>query len=65
MEAGTWRGIFTVVMLLLFIGVWAWAWSGRRRKTFDAAARQPLETDDVPPGTAEPPGNDPAPTKRE
>jgi len=46
-DAGTWRGIFTVVMLLLFVGIWAWAWSGRRRKTFDAAARLPLEADDA------------------
>lgn len=47
MDAGTWRGIFTVVMLVLFIGVCAWAWSGKRRKMFDAAARLPLEPDDA------------------
>jgi cytochrome c oxidase cbb3-type subunit 4 len=47
MDAGTWRGIFTVVMLVLFIGIWAWAWSGRRRKVFDDAARLPLEADEA------------------
>jgi cytochrome c oxidase cbb3-type subunit 4 len=47
MDAGTWRGIFTVVMLLLFIGIWAWAWSGRRRQAFDDAARLPLEADET------------------
>jgi cytochrome c oxidase cbb3-type subunit 4 len=45
MDAGTWRGIFTVVMLLLFIGIWAWAWSGKRKQMFDAASRLPLEPD--------------------
>lgn len=54
MDAGTWRGIFTVVMLLLFIGIWAWAWSGKRRKVFDEAARLPLEPDDAAPAAAKP-----------
>lgn len=47
MDAGTLRGIFTVVMLLLFIGICAWAWSGRRRQVFDHASRLPLEGDDA------------------
>lgn len=55
MDAGTWRGIFTVVMLLLFIGIWAWAWSGKRRQTFDEAARLPLESDDGTPAGQVPP----------
>jgi cytochrome c oxidase cbb3-type subunit 4 len=46
MDAGTWRGIFTVVMLLLFVAIWAWAWSGRQRDTFDKAAQLPLEPDE-------------------
>lgn len=45
MDAGTWRGIFTVVMLLLFVAICAWAWSARQRETFDEAARLPLEDD--------------------
>lgn len=49
MDAGTWRGIFAVVMLLLFVGIWAWAWSARRKPVFDAAARLPLEPDAAPP----------------
>jgi cytochrome c oxidase cbb3-type subunit 4 len=46
-DAGTWRGIFTVVMLVLFIAICFWAWSGRRKGTFDAAARMPLEPDEL------------------
>ena len=53
MDAGTLRGIFAVVMLVLFIGIWAWAWSARRRPVFDAAARLPLEPDDRPPARDE------------
>jgi cytochrome c oxidase cbb3-type subunit 4 len=48
MDTGTLRGIFAVVMLVLFLGIWAWAWSARRRNVFDAAARMPLEADDAP-----------------
>jgi len=35
-------------MLLMFIGIVAWAWSGKRRRSFDAAAQLPLEDDDAP-----------------
>jgi cytochrome c oxidase cbb3-type subunit 4 len=45
MDAGTWRGIFTLIMLLLFIGVWIWAWSGKRKKDFEEAARLPFDGD--------------------
>ena len=46
MDAGTWRGVFTVVMLLLFIGICIWAFSSRRRRDFDEAAQLPLQSDD-------------------
>ncbi|MBT8445904.1 MAG: cbb3-type cytochrome c oxidase subunit 3 [Gammaproteobacteria bacterium] len=45
MDAGTWRGVFTALMLLLFIGVCFWAYSSRRKKDFDEAAQLPLEPD--------------------
>ena len=45
MDAGTWRGIFTVVMLLLFVAVCIWAFRGKRRRDFDEAARLPLDPD--------------------
>jgi len=47
MDAGILRGLFTVVMLILFIAICFWAWSGRRKNTFDALARMPLEPDEL------------------
>jgi cytochrome c oxidase cbb3-type subunit 4 len=47
MDAGTLRGLFTLIMLLLFLAICFWAWSGRRSNTFDAAARTPLEPDEL------------------
>jgi cytochrome c oxidase cbb3-type subunit 4 len=41
------HSIWTVLLLVLFLGIWAWAWSSRRKGDFDAAARLPLEDDDV------------------
>lgn len=48
MDAGILRGLFTLVMLVLFVGICAWAYSGRRRSDFEAAARLPLGPDDAP-----------------
>lgn len=45
-ELGTWLGIWTVVVLIIFTGIVAWAWSGKRRKQFEQAARIPLEDDE-------------------
>jgi len=46
MDAGTWRGVFTVLMLLLFVAVCIWAFSGRRNADFEEASRLPLDDDD-------------------
>lgn len=46
MDAGTLRGLFTLVMLVAFAGVVAWAWSRKRKGDFDAAAQLPLEEDE-------------------
>jgi cytochrome c oxidase cbb3-type subunit 4 len=54
MDAGTWRGLFTLLMLLAFIGVCIWAWSRRRTPDFNEAASLPLGDDSAPPG----PGTD-------
>ena len=45
MDAGTLRGIFTALMLLLFVGVCVWAYSSRRKADFDEAAQLPLGAD--------------------
>ncbi len=47
MDIVLFHSIWTVLLLVLFIGIWAWAWSKKRKGAFDAAARQPLEEDDV------------------
>jgi cytochrome c oxidase cbb3-type subunit IV len=41
------HSIWTVALLILFIGIIIWAFSSRRKKRFDAAARMPLEDDDT------------------
>lgn len=46
MSSGVLSGIFTVILLVAFIGIVAWAWSSRRRDQFEAAARLPLEEDE-------------------
>ena len=43
MDAGDWRGIFTIVMFVMFIGICVWAWSSRRKADFDEAAQLPLD----------------------
>jgi cytochrome c oxidase cbb3-type subunit IV len=44
-DAGTLSGIFTAILLVLFVGMWIWAFSSRQRARFDEAARMPLEDD--------------------
>jgi cytochrome c oxidase cbb3-type subunit 4 len=43
MDLGTFRGVVTGVLLVLFIWLVAWAWSSSRRADFDAASRLPLD----------------------
>ncbi len=47
MMAGTGilRGVVAGVLLFAFVSLWLWAYSGRRRASFEAAARLPLEDD--------------------
>jgi cytochrome c oxidase cbb3-type subunit IV len=47
MDYGTYGSLMTIVMLVVFLCIIAWAWSGKRRAAFDAAARMPLEDDDL------------------
>jgi cytochrome c oxidase cbb3-type subunit 4 len=48
MDMGDFRGVITVVLLILFIALWAWTWSRKRKPEFDEAARLPLEDDETP-----------------
>ena len=49
MTLGTFRGIITGALLVLFTWLIAWAWSKGRRADFEAAARLPLEEEDSKP----------------
>lgn len=46
MDIDTWRGIWTLALMITFVAICYWAWSSRRRKDFDAASRLPLEEDE-------------------
>jgi len=45
MDLATFHSIWTALLLIAFVGIVAWTWSGKRKATFDAAARMPLEDD--------------------
>jgi cytochrome c oxidase cbb3-type subunit 4 len=40
--------IWTVVVLVLFVGIVIWAWSSKRKQAFDEAANIPFNEDDKP-----------------
>ncbi len=41
----TFHIIWTIALLVTFLGIIAWAWSSRRKQDFDEAANLPLEDD--------------------
>jgi cytochrome c oxidase cbb3-type subunit 4 len=41
------HSIWTVLLVMVFIGIVAWAWHGNRKQAFDEAARLPLDDDPV------------------
>ena len=40
------QAVWTLVVMVTFLGIVWWAWSGRRKRDFDEAARLPFEDDD-------------------
>jgi len=48
MDINDLRSIITVLAVVLFFGIVWWAYSDRRQQDYDAAARLPLEDDDLP-----------------
>lgn len=36
------HSIYTVVMLVIFVGIWGWAWSSKQKKRFHEAANLPF-----------------------
>ena len=49
MDIGIFRGVLTVILLVLFLGIWGWSWSRKRKDEFQRAAELPLEDDSKPP----------------
>ena len=35
--------VWTIVVMIIFIGIVLWGWSGRRKESFNEAANIPLE----------------------
>ncbi|MBI1732430.1 MAG: cbb3-type cytochrome c oxidase subunit 3 [Gammaproteobacteria bacterium] len=46
MDIGAWHGLWSLLILGLFIGIVAWVWSGRRKDYYEQAGRIPLQDDD-------------------
>ena len=40
-----WQSAWTVIAFVFFIAVVFWAWSGKRKKSYDKAARMALDDD--------------------
>ncbi len=38
--------VWTVIVMIIFVGIVLWAWSGRRKESFNEAANIPLEEED-------------------
>jgi cytochrome c oxidase cbb3-type subunit 4 len=43
MSIGIIHSVWTLLLLVIFLAIVIWAWSGRRKRSFDEAARMPLE----------------------
>jgi cytochrome c oxidase cbb3-type subunit 4 len=41
------HGLWTAALLVVFIAIVIWAWSGKRKRDFDAAARLPLDDEEL------------------
>ena len=37
------QAVWTIVVMVTFLGIVAWAYSGKRKKAFDEAARLPFD----------------------
>jgi cytochrome c oxidase cbb3-type subunit 4 len=48
MDSSLIQSVWTLVVLVLFVGIVIWAWSGKRKQAFDEAANIPFNEDDMP-----------------
>ena len=42
------QSVWTIVVMVLFVGIVVWAWSGKRKQRFDEAANIPFDEDETP-----------------
>lgn len=54
MDFSTIHSVFTVIVLVIFVGIVLWVYDSRSKARFDAAARIPLDDDDAPLSNATP-----------
>ena len=40
--------IWTIVLMVIFVGIFLWAWSSKRSTDFEEAARLPFDDEDEP-----------------
>jgi cytochrome c oxidase cbb3-type subunit 4 len=40
------QSVWTIVVMVAFIGIVLWAWSGKRKQRFDEAANIPFDEDE-------------------
>ena len=40
------QSLWTIVVMVVFLGIVVWAYSKKRKTTFDAAANSPIDDDD-------------------
>jgi len=45
MDIVLFHSIWTIALLVVFLGIVIWAWSGKRKSSFDEAAHLPLNDD--------------------
>jgi cytochrome c oxidase cbb3-type subunit IV len=45
MDYGTYRGIYTLILLVLFLAIVYWAYNKKREKNFDDIAKSILDDD--------------------
>lgn len=45
--------IFTLLVMIIFVGVLVWAFAPRRKAYFEQASRLPFQAEDRPPATAD------------
>jgi cytochrome c oxidase cbb3-type subunit 4 len=48
MDTSLIQSVWTLVVLVLFVGIVIWAWSSKRKQDFDEAANIPFNEDDMP-----------------